>query len=313
MTNPLPLGVSSAGQTAQRPTVSVVIPALNEAKNLPYVFARLPHDIDQVILVDGGSVDDTVAVALQLRPDTVVVTQTRKGKGNALACGFARCTGDIVVMIDADGSTDPAEIPDFVQVLVDGADYAKGSRFRPGGDSHDITRLRRFGNHGLNGVVNILFRSHFSDLCYGYNAFWRRALQAMDLPDITTPAPADGSKFWGDGFEIETLINIRVAAHKLTIREVPSIEARRLHGVSNLNAFSDGRRVLRTIFAEFGRLRRERKSPPVPQQQRAVTAVRAPATVESLHRVPAWAAPTVALPVQRHLRAEAPVAAGEPR
>jgi glycosyltransferase involved in cell wall biosynthesis len=235
--------------------VSVVVPALNEERNLPYVFGRLPAGMTEVILVDGGSKDRTVEVARELLESVKVVQQTRIGKGNALACGFAACTSDIIVMIDADGSTDPAEIPRFVEALERGADYAKGSRFRAGGDSHDITRFRRMGNYGLNGVVNTLFHTHFTDLCYGYNAFWRRVLPCFDLPALDLPRPADGGKLWGDGFEIETLINIRVAAHKLKISEVASVEARRLHGVSNLNAFSDGSRVLRTIFTEYRRLR----------------------------------------------------------
>jgi glycosyltransferase involved in cell wall biosynthesis len=272
------------------PSVSVVVPALNEERNLPYVFGRLPRDVAEVILVDGGSEDRTVEAARRLLPSVIVVQQTRTGKGNALACGFAASTGDIVVMIDADGSTDPAEIPRFVDALVRGADFAKGSRFRPGGDSHDITRLRRLGNHGLNGVVNVLFRTHFTDLCYGYNAFWRRVLPFLDLPDPDLPMPADGSKLWGDGFEIETLINIRVAAHRLKIEEVPSVEARRLHGVSNLNAFSDGGRVLRTIFTEYRRLRGRavRKSGRVGAGRPAITRMvespgAPPPTVDLLH------------------------------
>ena len=81
--------------------------------------------------MDGHSKDDTVAVARGLRPDVRVVIQTHRGKGNALACGFAMCTGDIIVMLDADGSTDPREIPAFVSALIDGADFAKGSRYMP--------------------------------------------------------------------------------------------------------------------------------------------------------------------------------------
>ncbi|MDG4830326.1 glycosyltransferase family 2 protein [Solwaraspora sp. WMMD1047] len=238
----------------RRPTVTVVVPTRNEERNLPHVFERLPGDVHEVILVDGGSTDRTVEVARELRPDVRVVQQTRTGKGNALACGFAAATGDIVVMIDADGSTDPAEIPRFVDTLLAGADFAKGSRFRAGGDSHDITRLRRLGNEGLNGIVNTLFGTRFTDLCYGYNAFWRRLLPALDLPDPALPRPADGGKLWGDGFEIETLINIRVAAHGYRVREVASVEHARIHGDSNLNTFRDGTRVLRTILSEFRRL-----------------------------------------------------------
>ncbi|MDT4989254.1 MAG: hypothetical protein QOI74_3348, partial [Micromonosporaceae bacterium] len=246
---------ASPGQTAGVPSVSVVIPALNEERNLPHVFSELPAGIAEVILVDGGSVDRTVEVARELYPSVIVVQQTRSGKGNALACGFAACTGDIIVMIDADGSTSPTEIPDFVAALVGGADFAKGSRFGSGGGSHDITPLRRLGNLGLNGFVNLLFGTRFTDLCYGYNAFWRRLLPALDLPGTDLPRPADGSKLWGDGFEIETLINIRVAACGFRISEVASLELERIHGESNLNAVRDGQRVLRTILSEYGRRR----------------------------------------------------------
>jgi glycosyltransferase involved in cell wall biosynthesis len=132
--------------------VSVVIPAMNEAENLPYVFAQLPAGLYEVVLVDGHSTDDMIAVARRLRPDIKIVMQSGKGKGNALACGFAACKGDIIVMIDADGSTDPAEIPCFVQALRDGADFVKGSRFVDGGGSEDITWMRRMGNLALCGL-----------------------------------------------------------------------------------------------------------------------------------------------------------------
>ncbi len=239
-------------ESEPEPIVSVVVPALNEARNLPHVLDRLPQ-VDEVILVDGGSTDDTVAVAQRLRPDIRVVTQNRKGKGNALACGFAACTGDIIVMIDADGSTDPGEIPSFIAALRSGADFAKGSRFRAGGGSADITRLRRAGNKVLSVMVNVLFGTRYSDLCYGYNAFWSCHLEVFDL-DSTSPAPTGGDgRLWGDGFEIETLLNLRAARARLAIEEVSSFEHNRIHGVSNLNAFTDGIRVLRTIAREWPR------------------------------------------------------------
>jgi len=242
------------------PTLSIIVPVLNEARNLPHVFAALPEDAE-VIVVDGGSVDDTVAVARRLRPSAVVIEQTRRGKGNALACGFALASGDVIVMLDADGSTNPAEIPRFVQALADGADFAKGSRFCPGGGSDDITPLRRLGNWGLNTLVNVLLGTRFTDMCYGYNAFRREVLADLDLPPIDLPAPRGGQgKLWGDGFEIETLINMRVALAGYRIVEVPSVEAPRRYGESNLNAVRDGLRVLRTILHEFvtGRCRRRR-------------------------------------------------------
>lgn len=238
------------GPVPPEPKVSVVIPALNEARNLPHVFSNLPAALHEVILVDGRSVDDTVATARRLYPDVHVITQTRSGKGNALACGFAAATGDIIVMVDADGSADPAEIPAFVSALVSGADFAKGTRFVNGGGSGDITRLRRLGNRVLSGLVNTLCRTHYSDLCYGYNAFWSRHVPVFGL-DTESPIPNHGgARLWGDGFEVETLINIRIAQAGLNVTEVASYEHPRIHGVSNLNAFSDGCRVLRTIIAE---------------------------------------------------------------
>ncbi|MDT5168429.1 MAG: hypothetical protein QOD02_1756 [Mycobacterium sp.] len=231
---------------AERPRVSVVIPALNEERNLPFVAAKMPEDVDEIVFVNGASVDNTDVVARELWPDGIHVRQTRKGKGNALACGFKAATGDIIVMIDADGSTDPLEIPRYVSALLSGADFAKGSRFILGGGSADITKFRRIGNWGLNAMVNALFATKYTDLCYGYNAFWRHCLDVMELPETNDAQPQ-----WGDGFEIETLINVRVAARRLSIAEVCSYEASRIHGVSNLNAVRDGTRVLRTIRREF--------------------------------------------------------------
>lgn len=232
------------------PTVSVVIPALNEERNIPYVLARIPEDAHEVILVDGESADKTVAAACNARPDVCVINQTRRGKGNALACGFAAATGEIIAMIDADGSADPAEIPRFVDALVAGADFAKGTRFAPGGGSSDITGLRKLGNHVLTGLFNLAYRRHYSDLCYGYNVFWRNCLPVLRL-DSATPAPPDGARFWGDGFEVETLIHVRVARAGLRVAEVPSHEYPRIHGTSKLNATRDGVRIARTLLAEW--------------------------------------------------------------
>jgi glycosyltransferase involved in cell wall biosynthesis len=238
---------SSASAKAE-PTVSIVIPAKNEARNLPHVFSALDTEHYEVILVDGDSRDDTVAVAKELCPDITVIGQTRKGKGNALACGFAEASGDFIVMLDADGSTDPAEIPRFVEALKQGADFAKGSRFMPGAGSSDISRLRQVGNYFLNKIVNLIYGTRYTDLCYGYNAFRRQCLSVIDLG--VGEASSDGTMLWGDGFEVETLINVRIAKAGLVVAEVPSFEHSRHYGDSNLNAFSDGIRVLRTIHAE---------------------------------------------------------------
>ena len=224
------------GRTSHRAEVSVVIPALNEADSIGWVLDRIPEWVSEVVLVDGLSTDQTEQVARQLRPDLVVVHQRRPGKGAALRAGFAAARGEHIVMIDADGSIDPAEMERFVDALGDGADFVKGSRYLPGGGSADLTRLRSAGNRALAQLANILYGSRFTDLCYGYCAFRRRLLDALALT--------------ATGFEIETQLVLNAVSAGLKIREVPSYELPRRAGVSNLNAYRDGRRVLRTLLTQ---------------------------------------------------------------
>jgi hypothetical protein len=225
------------GATAQTGArVSVVIPALNEAKNLPHVLPLIPTDVHEVILVDGRSSDDTIDVARSLLPGIRIVRELRPGKGAALCAGFRAAEGEIIVALDADGSTDPGEIPQFVDALLGGADFAKGSRFLANGGSTDISRLRAFGNLGFVALVRVLFGGRYTDLCYGYNAFWKSVLPTLDLD--------------GAGFEIETMMNVRALRAGLRVTEVPSFERSRIHGVSNLRTFRDGWAVLMTILRE---------------------------------------------------------------
>lgn len=218
------------------PSVSVVIPVRNEARNLFYILPRIPSFVCQIVLVDGHSTDDTIEVAQKLLPDIQVIRQVGRGKGDAVRIGLAACTSEIIIMLDGDGSTDPEEMPRFVDVLLNGSEFAKGSRFLEGGGSTDITPLRRLGNFVLCTLVNVLFDIKFSDLCYGYNAFWRHCLDSMSI---------DCS-----GFEVETQISLRMCKANLKITEVPSMEHPRLYGQSNLRTFRDGWRVLKTIMQE---------------------------------------------------------------
>jgi glycosyltransferase involved in cell wall biosynthesis len=221
------------------PRVSVVIPTRNEARNIGPVLATLPPDIYEVLLVDGASTDGTVEAARAALPSIRVITQPGAGKGDALAAGLAECTGDVVVMLDADGSADGREIPRFVEALTAGADVAKGSRFLDGGGSSDLTQLRRAGNRMLCGLVNVVYRTRYSDLCYGFNAGWVTSLRRLQLDCA--------------GFEVETVLSIRSARSKLRVTEVASFESPRLHGESNLRTFRDGWRVLRAIIREHRR------------------------------------------------------------
>ncbi len=222
--------------TLELPKVSIVIPTLNEEKNLPHVLPGIQSWVHEVVLVDGHSVDRTIEVAKELYPDIHIIQQPGRGKGDALRAGFNAATGDIIVMIDADGSMDVGEIPNFIGALLSGADFVKGSRFLQGGGTDDMEVYRMVGNWFFTLLVRLLFGGRFSDLCYGYNAFWKDVVPKLALD--------------ADGFEIETMMNVRALRAGLNVFEVPSFESDRIHGASNLQTFPDGWRVLKTIFRE---------------------------------------------------------------
>ncbi len=245
------VAVPSAAARSGQATVSLIIPTLDEAENLAHVLPALPDVVDELVIVDGGSIDGTVDVVRQLRPDATIISEPRKGKGLALQAGFAAASGDILVIMDADGSMDPSDIPTFVAALNAGADVAKGSRFVQGGGSSDLTPVRTLGNYVLTKAVRMTFGGRYSDLCYGYMAFWRHVLPTFDGGAI--------------GFEVETFLNVRTLAAGLRVVEIASFESSRIHGQSHLRTFSDGFRVLRTIARERRRVTRARAGLGVPR------------------------------------------------
>jgi hypothetical protein len=273
---PSPPPLATPRDPRRSPAVTVVIPALNEEDNLPLVLEGLPP-VDEVVIVDGGSADDTVTIAREIRPDAVVVRQTRTGKGNALACGFAASRGDIVVTLNADGSTDPGEIPRYVDALVSGAEMAHGSRFLGGGADPGGRRLDRFGNAVLSWVVNALFGTRFTDVGFGYNAYWRALLPALDLPPIDAPRGRRDRRQWGDGAEIEPLLNIRSAAQGLHMVEVASIGYPPINGARGRQQLRRALRALRTAFVEYVRRRRFGRRPDPAGGALPGTAARRPA------------------------------------
>jgi glycosyltransferase involved in cell wall biosynthesis len=222
-----------------RPTVSVIIPTLNEAKNLPFILPYIPMNwVDEVILIDGRSTDKTIEVAKQLLPSIKVVLEKTKGKGAAMRAGYRASKGDILIVIDADGSNDPRELPRYITALLEGADFVKGSRFAPGGGTTDMPRIRMLGNGGFVLLANLLFGVKFTDLCYGYHAFWRHCLDVVALERF-------------DGFEIDAAIYLQAVRARLRVVEVPSFEGYRFFGIGKLQTIPDGFRVLGTIFQQW--------------------------------------------------------------
>lgn len=224
------------GARTAAPTVSLVIPALNEAEGLRFILPRVPRLVDQLIIVDGGSTDDSVDVVRELAPHATVIRQTGRGKGNALKCGVAAARGEIIATIDADGSMNPEDVSLLVAELIKGMDFVKGSRALPGAGSADFTWLRQVGNTALTRFGNLVFGSRYTDLTFGMNAYWRPTIE--HLGDLA------------DGFEFEIQAALRAASVGMRTSEIPAYEPARVGGVSKLNPITDGLAILRIILSE---------------------------------------------------------------
>lgn len=223
--------------------VNVIIPTLNEGRNISDLIIRLRLiGCKDILIVDGHSSDDTVKTARTL--GAKVIHQNGNGKGDALRQAFeGSCLeGDVVVIMDADGSMAPEEIRQFVEALRDGVDVVKGSRFLPRGGSEDLTPIRRFGNKLLTKMLNFLFLTNYTDLCYGFIAFDRKALNKLN------------GTLASENFEIETEICIKSKILGLKVIEIPSVERARRYGVSNLNTFRDGFKIMGLLLREALRL-----------------------------------------------------------
>lgn len=217
--------------------VSIVIPTLNEEKNLPLVLKELKKMdcVDEVIVVDGHSKDRTVGIAKKFG---CKIIYDDSGKGSALRRGMNMAKGDVVINMDADCSMLPTEILLLKAGIEAGYDVCMGSRFIQGGGTEDMSLFRKFGNKFFVLLVNSFWGMNYSDLCYGYRAFRKSAIKDLDLKR--------------NGFGIETEISIKAAKKGLKILEVPSFEKSRKYGKGNLRTFKDGWNIFKTIIGELG-------------------------------------------------------------
>lgn len=241
------------------PSVTLIIPVLDEANGLREVLPRIPPVVQQLIVVDGGSRDETMKVVRRLSPSAELVRQRGRGKGAALKTGLALAEHELIVTMDGDGSMRPEEIPAFVAKLREGHDFVKGSRALPGAGSGDFTWLRRWGNAGLTRTANVIFGSSYTDLTFGYDAYWRATIDHLGQ--------------LADGFEFEIQAAIRAATVGMRVAEVPTYEPARVGGASKLNPMSDGWAILRIILAETSPRRATRFGPVLDAKSRAVDGV----------------------------------------
>ena len=209
-----------------RPYVSIVIPTLNEQGNIKALMGGIKKIMDdydyELIVVDGNSTDGTASIAKRLG---AIVLKEGIGKGYALRKGISAARGDIIISMDADLSNRPNELKLLIAGIEVGYDICTGSRFLTGGGSDDMPLIRRFGNKMFVHIVNLLYGSHYTDMCYGYRSFGRGVLKKLDLKE--------------DGFGIETEINIKAQKRRMKILEVPSFEKQRSKEQAKLRGFKE--------------------------------------------------------------------------
>jgi len=220
--------------------ISIIIPTLNEEKNLPRVLRSIKNYMKnrnekyEIIVVDGYSKDKTVEIAKKFGAKVIF---DDVGKGSALRKGMKVAKGDIVITMDADCSHQSSELGLLIEGIKAGYDVCMGSRFIQGGGTEDMPWYRKLGNKFFVFLVNLIWGMHYSDLCYGYRSFRRSCIKKLNLRE--------------DRFGIETEIAIKAAKKKLRVLEVPSFEKGRVAGEGKLKTFRDGFSILRTILREL--------------------------------------------------------------
>lgn len=222
-------------QMRSKPSISVVIPTLNEEHNIKTVLKGVKAVIrdyrHEIIVVDGYSKDNTVKYAKGMGARVIF---DRHGKGTALVKGLNAARGDITISMDADLSNRPNEIKLLIAGIEAGYDVCMGSRFLTGGGSEDMPLHRKIGNKIFVSLVNLRYGSHYTDMCYGYRSFAKGVSKRLSLKE--------------KGFGIETEISMKVQKKHLKVLEVPSFEKLRASGEGKLRSLSDGFIILKTIL-----------------------------------------------------------------
>lgn len=224
---------------------SLVILTLNERAGSEALFGRIPfHAVAETVVVDGGSTDGTREF-WEARGVTVV-SQTRRGRGEAFRVGAMSTSEPMLVFFSPDGNEDPADIPRLLSRLDEGFDLAIASRFARGASNEEDVhwfRPRAWVNRLFTWIANRLFNRgvYVTDTINGYRAITRAAFERLRLTEC--------------GFPIEYQMSIRSMRAGLRIVEIPTQEGQRIGGVSKAHSLPVGVGHLKVLFAEMSRPR----------------------------------------------------------
>jgi glycosyltransferase involved in cell wall biosynthesis len=233
----------------RRPRIAAIIPALDEEGAIDPVIAAMPRDwVDEVIVVDGGSHDRTVAVASAA--GARVVVESGRGYGRACARGAAAAVEDgaeILVFLDGDGSDRPEEIPRLAQPILDGKfDFVIGSRIRGVREERSMGAHQALAGYVIGAAIGLLYGTRYTDMC-AFRAIRADALVRLGMSEMTY------------GWNLE--MQMRAARARLRILELPVPHGRRLAGRSKVAGTLRGTvKAGSRIVATFARVACERGS-----------------------------------------------------
>lgn len=219
--------------------VSLLIPTKNEEGCIGRVLREVPRGIvNEIIIIDGHSTDNTtVEVKANIRSSDKLIKQKGSGYGSAFLQGLKMVTGDVIVMMDADGSHNPRDIVNIINKFKQGYEYVMATRYAKGGHSEDDTLIRFLGNKIFTFLTNIIHGTNVTDSLYLFTAISRKGLEKLHLTSL--------------GFEFCTEIIVKAHKANLKFGEVPVVERARFAGKSKVNSFKHGLKILSIILRRY--------------------------------------------------------------
>lgn len=221
----------------QNPTVSIIVPAKDEARTIEHVLDRLgelPFPTE-ILVVDDGSTDDTAALVERHGGARLLRHERNRGKGAAVRTGIAASTGDFVVIQDADLEYDPSDLPKLMAPLFQGvADVVFGTRLRGGEPQRAHLFWHYLGNRFLSLLTNVLYNTTISDMEVGYKAFSGDLVRSIEIVS--------------DDFRFEPEITAKVLRRHVRLYEVPISYYGRTYEEGKKITWRDGIHAVRALI-----------------------------------------------------------------
>jgi glycosyltransferase involved in cell wall biosynthesis len=214
--------------------VSLIIPTLNEIDGMKEVMPRIRKDwVDQIIIVDGGSIDGTIEYAKE--NGYFFFIQKKKGIRNAYMEALEYVSADVIITFSPDGNCIPEAIPQLVEKMKEGYDMVIGSRYAKGAKSYDDDLLTGIGNWFATSSVNFLYRVQYTDVMNIFRAYKKTLICDLGLDkDASYSTP---ERIFFTRLSWEPLLSVRAAKRKLRLADIPADEPARIGGERKLQLF----------------------------------------------------------------------------